>query len=402
MPAIGIRTSSSPITGSVLVEALAAAATVALAEPAAAARGRRRRRRRRRAAAVRVARHGAGRGRSPRSPWSVTAVTGRHGRRRDCRRVADRGRRRGPALATHGRPAAARGVGRARCHGCSPRLGRRGRRRGRGRSLAALAAVAAAAALAGALAAVAARLALLRSRRLRLGDGLAAARAASAAGDRLRPRPRRLLGGRGHGLGGGLLRRGSASATALVRERSRRRAGGPLGGGGPRRRRGASAAVPSGRGVSVPPPCFSWMAAMSWLLRIRPVPLMPRLGGDRLQLGQHHGGQAGAGATRTRLGRGAGGGVAGAGSVPGASERSSVVSLTKGPSQGSGVGPCRPGVPVVRATRRDRPGRAARCDPRRSMGTVATLGEGLVQAATATVTVDWTTPRIAAANQMSR
>ncbi len=77
---------------------------------------------------------------------------------------------------------------------------------------------------------------------------------------------------------------------------------------------------------------------------------------ESLQLGQHHGGQAGARAT-ARLGRGAGGGVAGdrrcAGDV---GEEFGGVAQLKGPSQGSGVGHDQPGVPVVRPGGTDRVG----------------------------------------------
>ncbi len=101
-----------------------------------------------------------------------------------------------------------------------------------------------------------------------------------------------------------------------------------------------------------------------------------QLGGHLLQLGQHLGGQAGAGATRTRLGRGTGGGVAGRSRCAWCvGEEFGGVAQLKGPSQGSGAGFIRPGVPDVLAIRRDRPGRAALCDLGRRW-TVALLARG--------------------------
>src|SRR6266545_6961985 len=78
------------------------------------------------------------------------------------------------------------------------------------------------------------------------------------------------------------------------------------------------------------------MAAMSWLLRMRPVPLMPRLDASACSSGRTIA-ESPVPVRRRRVVAGAPSASTG---VLEASERSSLDSLTKGPSQGAGAGLC--------------------------------------------------------------
>src|SRR5690606_15732027 len=170
-----------------------------------------------------------------------------------------------------------------------------------------------AAALAPALTALAPRLALvgvggglgrLCGLFLLLGDGLhGLGLSGRGSGGRGGGRLGGLLGGLGGGLRGGFL--GSLGTGTFPA-----RPGGPLRGG---RRFGRGGGLGGGSRRA-----FSGTATLLLLdgrdelaLPHPPGPADAELGSDLLQLGQHLGGQAGAGATRAGLGRGAGGGVAG-------------------------------------------------------------------------------------------